>query len=134
MTNDTDEVTMQALSYADFQQINIVRRVMGALGADFAGALAAAKSFAALRAVVLEINSAQRGSFASAARRHAGVCSSGERLVLLGLLTLCDFAKIADDIVDDRRRREGGALNQLFGGGDDDTRAALGACIQNAYY
>ena len=122
------------LAYADFKKIHIVRHVMGAMDAELESILRGAGGYAALRTLVIGYNGSPRGRFAKAARHYAGVCSSGERLVLLGLLTLCDFASVADEIADAGRERNGGAFNQLFGGGDDDTRAALGACIANAFY
>ncbi|MGY8710526.1 hypothetical protein RAD16_32725 [Bradyrhizobium sp. 18BD] len=119
------------LSYDKFNKIPIVRSVMAAIG--ITDSLTESESYKDLRREVIETNRISNGGVVRAARDYAGVCSSGERLVLVGLMILLDFAAQADEIAK-ARTGSAGSMTFLFGGGDDDTRAALGACIENAYY
>lgn len=123
------------LSYQEFKHIPIVRHVLGAMDVQFEGELLDANSYKAFRRNIVALNDGaeRRGCFVKSARHYAGVCSSGERLALVGLMILLDFTAQADEIAK-ARTGSAGSMTFLFGGGDDDTRAALGACVENACY
>jgi hypothetical protein len=94
---------------------------------EFLGALETAPNYGLFRKSVLALNDENRGAFVKAARGYGRVCSPGERELLKGILLLCDFAQVADEI----------SAGQAYGnitrcGGD--FRQAFAACIVNAGY
>jgi hypothetical protein len=103
------------------------RSIMSALGPDFLQTLEMAPSYKFFRKAILTLNDAHRGCFVQAAKRYGRVCSPGERELLKGILLLCDFAHVADEI----------SAGETYGnmtrcGGD--FRYAFAACIINAGY
>lgn len=114
------------MKFSEFK-VGPARGIMRALGGEFAEVLGATSSYSFLRRKVVALNDEDRGCVAKAARRYAGVCSPGERELLKGILLLCDFAHIADEIAD------GEAYGNMTRCGGD-FRQALAACVVNAGY
>lgn len=102
-------------------------RIMGALGPHFLRALKTAPDYAEFRKSIIAINDEDRGCFVRAARKYGRVCSPGERELLKGILLLCDFAHVADEI------SAGDAYGNITRCGGD-FRQAFAACIVNAGY
>lgn len=60
--------------------------------------LAAATSWRGLRALIVDFNHPDEGNFVNLVRQCDGVCSSGERILLHAIATVCDFAWLADEL------------------------------------
>ena len=103
------------------------RWIMGALGEDFLWALESAPNYATFRKMIIALNDQNRGCFVKAARTNGGVCSPGERELLKGILLLCDFAHVADEI------SNGVAYGNMTRCGGE-FRQAFAACVVNAGY
>jgi hypothetical protein len=103
------------------------RWIMGALGPDFLHALETAPSYPFFRKAIIMLNDADHRCFVRAAKRYSGVCSSGERELLKGILLLCDFAHVADEI------SSGEAYGNMTRCGGD-FRYAFAACVVNSRY
>lgn len=84
--------------------------------------LDAAASFRMLRRLIVDYNDCDKGLFVDAVRRYEGVCSSGERVLLLAICCLCDFAWLADEL-------QQGLTWQQFSRVGGDYRKAVAACI-----
>lgn len=96
------------------------RSIFRAMGlADY---LESATSFRMLRHLIVDYNDCDKGLFVAAARRYEGVCSSGERVLLMAILCLTDFAWLADELQE-------GLTWQQFSRVGGDFRKAVTACI-----
>jgi len=60
--------------------------------------LEVATSWRALRALIVDFNDPDEGNFVKLVRQCDGVCSSGERVLLHAIATVCDFAWLADKL------------------------------------
>jgi len=85
--------------------------------------LKAAQSWRMLRSMIVDLNdNKKRGCFVDAARHAYGGASSGERVLLLAIMYVCDFAWLADELSD------GQAWRRMRSAGGD-YRRAVAACI-----
>ena len=103
------------------------RQIMAGLGDPrFLDALETASSYDMLRKMIIKLNDrVDHGCFSAAAKRYAGVSSSGERELLKGLLLLCDFRHVADEIAGASAYTD---MTRIGG----DFRQAFASCVLNA--
>ena len=109
------------MDFRSFKECLPVRQMSDAM--NIGELLRAAQSWDHLRRAVVRQNDERDGQYVEAARRHAGECSSGERVLLHALLYATDFAWLADELDDGRTWRR-------FGNASGDHREAVIACMQ----
>lgn len=100
--------------------------VFAGLGEEWADLLQRTESFVDLRRSVVNRNARPIGSFATAARRYARSCSSGELRLRLAVLALVDFAHLSDELADGKARQD------MTMGCDRRYRAAIAVCMMEA--
>ena len=83
------------MDFETFKNSEPAKRAFRAMGVD--DLLAASRSFGMLRRLVVDFNDCDEGRFVDAARKYAGTCSSGERVLLHAILYVTDFAWLADE-------------------------------------
>lgn len=113
------------MSFSDFKT-GPVHHLFVALGGDWAAILDEAQSYEELRHAVVLHNDRDVGHFVRAARRYAGVCSSGEFRLLLAICSLADFGHVADDLA------AGMAWQHIVRGCDHQYRSAIAACVEHS--
>jgi hypothetical protein len=84
------------LDFAWFKQSAPAGQMFRKLGLE--EYLEAATSWRALRSLIVDFNGCDRGDFVKLVRECDGVCSSGERVLLHAIATVCDFAWLADEL------------------------------------
>jgi hypothetical protein len=104
------------------------RGIFAGLGGEWPEVLSRSESFEHLRSAVINRNAHPRkiGCFATAVRRHAGICSSGELRVLLAICLVCDFGHLADELAGGR------AWEDITMGCGPRERATIAACVEHA--
>lgn len=91
--------------------------------------LEASNSWAELRDHVIDFNDAahDNGYFVERVRTSAGVCSSGERILLKAIAYVCDFAWLADEL-DEAEDGPGWSWRHMDKASGEH-RACVAACI-----
>jgi hypothetical protein len=84
--------------------------------------LEAADSWRELRRLIVHFNDPDIGRFVDIARHAYGGASSGERVLLLAIMYVCDFAWLADELIDGHAWRRMHAASGKY-------RQAVAACI-----
>jgi hypothetical protein len=84
------------LSFAAFKAGHPAQAMFRKLGLE--EYLATATGWRMLRALIVDFNGCDEGHFVKLVRQCDGVCSSGERIVLHAISTVCDFAWLADEL------------------------------------
>lgn len=88
------------MDFMEFQKSVPARSIFRALGlGDY---LESAVSWRSLRTLIVAFNDCDAGNFVEVARKYAGVCSSGEGVLLRAILYVTDFAWLADEL--DKKR------------------------------
>jgi hypothetical protein len=114
------------LGFAWFQSSHPARAMFRKLGLE--DYLTAAPSWRALRCMIVDFNDPDEGRFVKLVRHCDGVCSSGERVLLHAIATVCDFAWLADELGTAAKRRGEAPWQRMSSAGGDWLRA-VAACI-----
>lgn len=93
---DLSVLSSASISFAAFQASAPARSMFDKL--DLLDYLEQATSWRALRAMIVHFNDPDVGRFVKLVRQCDGVCSSGERILLHAIATVCDFAWLADKL------------------------------------
>jgi hypothetical protein len=109
------------MTFAEFKAGQPAQAIFRKLGLE--EYLAAATSWRMLRALIVKFNDPDVGHFVKLVRQCDGVCSSGERILLHAIATVCDFAWLADEVAGKK------CTWQNMGRAGGDWLRAVAACI-----
>lgn len=113
------------MTFAEFKMSQPAQAMFRKL--DLLEYLAGASSWRDLRELIVAYNNPDQGHFVNVVRQCDGVCSSGERVLLHAIATVCDFAWLADELGAAKKRQNGPWENMNRASGE--WLRAVAACI-----